>query len=216
MKTDYAAHDARYRLLRDRGADGWDTAEGYREREAELVWALAAIERTGTRLLELGCGAGNAAAWFVERGFHVTGIDISPTAIAWATERAIPNARFLVGDLVAAIDGEYDVVIDGHCLHCIIGADRARVLANIRRAIVPGGALFVSTMCGEITIPELRACFDPITRCQIVDGVAYRFIGDAGEILDELRAAGFSIVASTICPRTDENDQDHLWAVART
>ena len=78
MKTDYVAHDARYRLLRDRGADGWDTAEGYREREAELVWALAAIERTGTRLLELGCGAGNAAAWFVERGFREAGIEALP------------------------------------------------------------------------------------------------------------------------------------------
>ena len=215
-KTDYAAHDARYRRLRDEGAPGWDTADGYREREVELAWALAAFEPCeGKRVLELGCGAGNIAGWLVERGFDVTGIDISPTAVAWAAERAIPGARFVVGDLVAGIAGEYDVVIDGHCLHCIVGDDRARMLANVRGALVPGGSLFVATMCGEITIPALRALFDPVTRCQVVDGVAYRFIGDSAEILDELRAAGFEIVRSTICPRKDDDDQDNLWAIAR-
>ncbi len=217
MKTDYVAHDARYRRLRDEGAPGWDTADGYREREVELAWALDALELgAGARVLELGCGAGNIASSLVERGFDVTGIDISPTAIAWATERAIPRTRFVVGDVVAEIPGEYDLVIDGHCLHCIIGDDRARMLANVHRALVPGGSLFVATMCGDITIPELRACFDPVTRCQIVDGVAYRFIGEADELLDELRAAGFEIAHSTICPRKGDNDQDNLWAIART
>jgi SAM-dependent methyltransferase len=216
MKTDYGGHDARYRQLRDQGAPGWDTAEGYREHETELAWMLAALEpRRGNRLLELGCGAGNMAGWLVARGFEVTGIDISPTAVAWATERAIPNTRFLVGDLVAGIAGEYDVVLDGHCLHCIIGDDRARMLANVRAALVPGGHFFISTMCGEITLPKLRATFDPVTRCQVVDGVAYRFIGDAGELLDELRTAGFEVVCSTIHRRKDDNDQDNLWALTR-
>jgi 2-polyprenyl-3-methyl-5-hydroxy-6-metoxy-1,4-benzoquinol methylase len=88
VKTDYAAHDARYQQLRTQGAVGWDTEEVYLEREAELAWARASLEAPGTRLLEPGCGAGNAAATFVEWGFTVTGIDISPTAIEWATERA--------------------------------------------------------------------------------------------------------------------------------
>src|SRR5450631_3071873 len=105
-KTDYIGHDRRYRQLRDQGAPGWDTADDYREREVELAWALAALEPgNGKRLLELGCGAGNIAGSLVERGFEVTGIDISPTAIAWATERAIPGTRFVVGDVVAEIPG---------------------------------------------------------------------------------------------------------------
>lgn len=121
----------------------------------------------------------------------------------------------MTGDLVTQIPGEYDVVLDGHCLHCIIGDDRARMLANVHRALVPSASLFVSTMCGEITIPALRACFDPGTRCQVVDGVSHRFIGDADEILDEIRAAGFEIVRSTISRRKDANDHDNLWALAR-
>ncbi len=216
LKTDYAGHDARYRELREQGAPGWDTADEYREREIELAWALASLDPgTGKRVLDLGCGAGNIAGWLVGHGFEVTGIDISPTAIAWASERAIQGARFVVGDVVANIPGEYDFVIDGHCLHCIVGDDRARLLANVRGALVPGGNLFVATMCGEITIPALRACFDPTTRCQVVDGIARRFIGDADEFLDELRSAGFEIVCSTIDRRKDDDDQDDLWAIAR-
>lgn len=214
LKTDYAAHEARYRQLRVEGASGWDPDDV--EREHELEWLLDALgPLSGKRVLELGCGAGEFAGWFVERGFEFTGIDISPTAIAWANERGVSGARFLVGDLTAGIDGEYDLIIDGHCLHCIIGDDRATLLANVRAALPPRGHFFVSTMCGEVTIPALRACFDPVARCQVVGGVARRFIGDAGEILEELRAAGFDVISSTIDPRDDLNDQDNLWALVR-
>ena len=149
-----------------------------------------------------------------DRGFEVTGIDISPAAVAWANDRAGAFARFIVGDAVVALPGVYDFVLDGHCLHCIIGADRQRLLANARDALVPRGRLFISTMCGAITIPALRATFDPETRCQVVDGIARRYIGDPGDILDELREAGFDIVRSKLRERTGDDDQDHLWALA--
>lgn len=214
LRTDYFAHDARYRELRADGAPGWDREDHSAEHERELEWALAAMGTHGTRLLELGCGAGNDVQWLTARGFDVTGIDISPAAIEWARERA-PNAKFLVADVVSAIPGTYDVVVDGHCLHCIIGDDRARLLKNVRDALAPDGRFFVATMCGAITNPALQACFDPATRCQIVDGVAYRFIGSAEEVLEELRAADFEIVQSTVRQRTSADDQDHLWAVLK-
>ena len=213
MRTDYAAHDARYRKRRDGGAVGWDDAAIYVAREKMLAWALERFEPAGPRLLELGCGAGNMVPFLTGRGFSVTGVDISPAAIAWADERRLSDARFFVGDVVAAISGSYDVVVDGNCLHCIVGDDRARLLANVRGALAPGGRFIVSTMCGPITIPALRACFDEATRCQIVDGVAYRYIGDADDILAELRAAGLSVDVSMVQARESDDDQDHLWVV---
>ena len=215
-KTDYLGHDRRYRALRDQGAPGWDTADDYREREVELQWAFDALQPfAGKRVLEIGCGAGNTAGWLVERGFEVTGIDISPTAIDWARDRAIPGTRFVVGNVVEEIADTYDLVIDSHCLHCIIGNDRARLLANVRHALAPGGRFFVSTMCGVITIPDLRACFDPLTRCQVVDGIAYRYIGDATAIIDELRHAGFETLRSSIRQRKGDDDQDNVWVMTR-
>jgi SAM-dependent methyltransferase len=163
---------------------------------------------------KLGCGNGNAARLLAARGFLVTGIDISPAAIGWAIDSAGDSARFLVGNAVEGIPGNYDFVVDSHCLHCIIGADRQRLLANVNGALAQRGRLFVSTMCGAITIPALRATFDPLTRCQVVDGIARRYIGDANDILDVLRATGFDIVRSTLRQRTNDDDQDHLWALA--
>lgn len=219
MKTDYAAHDAIYQRLRASGAPGWDTEEVFREREAELAWGMEALASTAgapvRRVLELGCGAGNLAAWLAERGFDVTGVDISPAAIAWAHDRAIPRATFEVGDVVLAIAGAFDLVVDSHCLHCIIGPDRPRVLANVRGALVPNGRLFVSTMCGPVTIPALRATFDPDTRCQVVGGIARRFIGAPEEILRELEASGFEVLRSTVDVRVSDDHQDNLWALCR-
>ena len=149
-----------------------------------------------------------------ERGFIVTGLDISEAAIAWASERASGVARFIVGDAVESIPGEYDFIVDGHCLHCIIGEDRQRLLTNVHNALAARGRFFVSTMCGEITHPPLRATFDPVSRCQIAFGIARRFIGDANELLEELRAAGFEIVRWEIRERESAEDQDHLWALA--
>jgi hypothetical protein len=70
-------------------------------------------------------------------------------------------------------------------------------------------------MCGEITLAGLRACFDPLTRCQVVDGIARRYIGAPDDLLEELRAASFELVRWTINPRKNDDDQDHLWAIAR-
>lgn len=209
LKPDYGAHDARYQQLKAEGVDGWDPTPA---RERGLTWALGGLQ-AGTRVLELGCGAGNAARWFVDRGCAFTGVDVSPTAVAWAEERGVAGARFVVGDITRAIPGTYDLVVDGHCLHCIIGGDRARVLANVRGALSPHGRFFVSTMCGAVTMPELIACFDPVTRCQVVGGIARRFIGDPEQILGELRAAGFEVLRWVVDPRTGVDDQDHLWAM---
>lgn len=40
------------------------------------------------RVLDVACGAGRNALWLARRGFDVTGIDISPTALARLEERA--------------------------------------------------------------------------------------------------------------------------------
>lgn len=218
QRTDYAAHDAKYQALRAAGAEGWDTPEQLAERAPELAWILEALAPLADkRVLELGCGAGNIAAWLAARGPEVVGVDISPTAIAWATERASERTRFVVGDVVREIpvEGLFDAVLDGHCLHCIIGADRARVLANVRAKLRPEGVLLVSTMCGAITSPELVACFDPVSRCQVVDGIARRYIGEPDAILEELRAAGYVVERSIVLPRLHERDQDALLALAR-
>ena len=46
-------------------------------------------------------------------------------------------------------DETFDLVVDAHLLHCIVGGDRAAVLRSVVRVLRPGGWFQVLTMCGD-------------------------------------------------------------------
>src|ERR1700740_3176583 len=63
----------------------------------------------GTRLLDVGCGAGSAAVLAARRGARVAGLDASPGSIEVARER-VPEGDFQVGDMESLPwpDGSFD------------------------------------------------------------------------------------------------------------
>jgi ubiquinone/menaquinone biosynthesis C-methylase UbiE len=217
MKTNYPGHDSLYKKLRSEGAQGWATEQEVNIYLALLANALQAnyAPKSG-KLLELGCGDGVNLLWLAERGYEVSGIDIAPTAIAWAEEKLTQHnliADVRVGDVVdlrGYLDNFFDVVLDGHCLHCIIGEDRKRFLTNAFRVLKPGGFFHVCTMCGEVTDNAFKEHFDPHSRCVFHGDFAVRYIGQVADIQEEVRSAGFQIRASYLEPRQDENDCDSL------
>lgn len=98
------------------------------------------------RALELGCGPGRNAIWLARRGFDVDAVDLSPVAIAWATERASDAAvdvRFHRGDVfsVPLPPGRYDLVYDSGCLHFLPPHRRVSYLALLDRVLAQGGHL---------------------------------------------------------------------------
>jgi SAM-dependent methyltransferase len=215
----YGDHDAVYRRLRADGASGWSSDDEY-ARMLRLIEPCLPPAGTPQELLELGCGAGNLGLLLAKRGARVTGVDISATAISWAIERAaaakIP-ATFVVDNVVdlahlpAAV---FDTVVDGHCLHCIVGADRARCLAAVRRVLRPGGRWVVLTMCGEVRDPDLLRHFDAATSTLSRDGVPIRHIGSAQSIVDEVVRAGFIVQRMQVEPRRSDAEQDDLLILA--
>jgi ubiquinone/menaquinone biosynthesis C-methylase UbiE len=224
MKTDYAGHEQAYRRLRAQASrSGWGD-------DAVLARDLAILHRVmqwagfpaAGRVLELGCGAGNVALDFTRRGYEVHGVDIAPTAIEWARESAAAlglGCTFEVADVLVLDTLEaasFDVALDGHCLHCIIGADRARFLASARRVLRPGGALCVRTMCGGVPAPlAMRLGFDAASRCCVRNGVASRYIGLAPDIEREVAEAGFEVLRSEVEPSLGGDDLDELLLLAR-
>jgi len=70
------------------------------------------------KALDLGCGIGAKSIALAKKGFSVTGIDISPTAIQYAKENAKKEgvkARFIAADatdLSFLKDEEFDFVLD--------------------------------------------------------------------------------------------------------
>ena len=224
METNYVGHDQVYQRLKAEGAYGWspedDHIEVTRPRILETIAQLS-IPSNG-RILDLGCGTGDIATWLAGQGYDAYGIDIAPTAIAWAKEKAqaqSASVQFIVGSVLdlAAYDNDFfNLVVDGRCLHCLIGADRATTLASIYRVLQPGGGFLVQCMCGEVMeeSPAFKD-FDPVSRCSISPkGIATRYIGSATDILQELTAAGFAIAHSDVVPRIGPEDQDDLVAIA--
>ena len=53
-----------------------------------LVELVDSVKVKPCKTIDLGCGIGNYAIYLASRGFDVTGIDFSPTAIKIAKENA--------------------------------------------------------------------------------------------------------------------------------
>lgn len=93
------------------------------------------------RILDLGCGTGTLSAELADHAAAVLGVDSSPDMVARATAlHHAPNLRFEVCDaLDLPYAGEWDVVFSNAVFHWI--GDHDRLLANVRRALKPGGLL---------------------------------------------------------------------------
>src|SRR3972149_10473376 len=67
--------------------------------------------KPGSHILDLGCGPGKDAKYFVEQGFKVTGIDFSTSMIKIARQHA-PDAIFHTMDIeqINFSDGEFDAI----------------------------------------------------------------------------------------------------------
>lgn len=105
-------------------------------RETLLSWLP--IDLRGARLLDAGCGAGALAVEAARRGADVVAVDISPTLIGLAQERAprdtgAGRVTFMVGDMLDPALGRFDHVVAMDSLIHYDGADIARTLAALIR-----------------------------------------------------------------------------------
>jgi SAM-dependent methyltransferase len=80
-------------------------------------------------------------------------------------------------DLTGHGSNSFDIVLNGHGFHCIIGRDRAQFLREAFRVLKAAGVFYLNTMCGDPGCEEHRQPFDPQARCLIRDGVAVRYLG---------------------------------------
>jgi SAM-dependent methyltransferase len=107
----------------------------------ELVSRAANLN--GTDVLEVGSGRGGGASYLARahRPAHMTGVDFSPQAVAFCTERHkdAANLKFLVGDAEALPfpDASFDAVVNVESSHCY--GDVGRFFSEVRRVLRPGG-----------------------------------------------------------------------------
>ena len=108
---------------------GWDIGRP----ASQLVQAVEDGTLQPGRIVELGCGMGHDAIYLAQQGFDVTALDIAPTALARAQERAEEagvQVRWLLADVLRPPDlPPFDYVYDRGCYH---GARRQNAAAYVR------------------------------------------------------------------------------------
>lgn len=135
----------------------------------------------GARVLDLGCGPGDASAHMREAGIHPDPVDASPAMVALANHRHRIGACLGAFDDVDAV-AAYDGVWANFSLLHAPRADLPRHLAAIRRALKPGGLFHIAMKTGSGEVRDrLGRSYTYVTRQELA------------ALLD---ATGFTIIAA--------------------
>jgi ubiquinone/menaquinone biosynthesis C-methylase UbiE len=101
------------------------------------------------RVLYAGCGTGEHVLMAAGMGLPAIGIDVAPSAIAIANEKArqrkLHAANFLVGDALhlPSLGESFDTVLDCGLFHVFDDRERALFARELALAVAPGGRYFM-------------------------------------------------------------------------
>jgi cyclopropane fatty-acyl-phospholipid synthase-like methyltransferase len=156
-------------------------------------------DRVTGAILDAGCGTGENALFFAERGHPVLGIDFLEGPIQEARRKAGErglDAEFIQRDALTltALDRRFDSVIDSGRFHVFSDEDRVRYVAGLAHVIKTGGRLFLLCFSDEepgtqgprrVSERELREAF--------ADGWAVEEVRTARvEVAPDLKDISFS------------------------
>ncbi|MBF6541937.1 class I SAM-dependent methyltransferase [Nocardia brasiliensis] len=159
-----------YRMAYRAGITPWDTGRA----PAELVDLVQGADAlTPGRALDLGCGTGTNAIYLARHGWQVTGVDLTPHAIAKARRRAQAagmELQLVAGDATRLpeldIGEDYGLILDLGCYHSLFPAalreDYARGVTAVAAAsatLLLYGFLPGRLSANSITTDELRTRF---------------------------------------------------------
>jgi len=139
----------------------YDPLEGYRDPQAYDVedgdydedrplteqWARS----LGGPLLDLACGTGTMAIHLAQLGYQVTGVDIIPEMIAWASQKAKAQAvsiEWVVADARAfQLNKQFPFIymLGNAFQHFLTRSDHEALLARIREHLTPEGCFLFCT-----------------------------------------------------------------------
>lgn len=202
MYKKQAIYDSIYESAINKGFLGWGGNERLKKanEQIQLILSKPYVPFSG-KILELGCGEGNLCRLFYEKGYKVSGVDISSVAIRWANEKNITNEteiKYYHADFSEPgfqLIERFDLIVDGNCLHCIIGNNRHFFLKNAFSNLSDNGIFFVSSLCSK----------DNKEHTIIKDGEPYRYIPTSKIIKSEIKKAGFEILDINIHNRDEYN-----------
>jgi methyl halide transferase len=138
------------------------------------------------RVLELGCGTGVNAVYLAKQGFEVIAIDVAPTALKLAQERANEagvRVQWVQADVLAPPPlGSFDLIFDRGCYHGVRQNHPSRYVEVVQRLCRPGGHLLI--LAGNANEPGQRYGPPRVDEKELVNDFASGF---DFELLREIR-----------------------------
>lgn len=185
----------------DAEAADYDTLDYPREVQEEWVGRLLERCGPGALILDAPCGTGRYFARVRAAGSRVVGIDQSTGMLAQAVARGLAERVELVGLQELTLDAEVDGVLTIDAMENVPPEDWPVVLANLRRAVRPGGPIYLTVeetddQAGIDTAYDALAGQGlPAVRGEVVEGdvASYHFYPDRQQVADWLAAAGLVV-----------------------
>ncbi len=126
-------------------AKNWDQSHVEDTWAFEGMGALNKLLPPHSSVLNVGCGPGIEAKFFIDHGHTIFGFDISEEMIALAQEK-VPSATFKVMDLkdVGTIEDQFDAVCMRAVLLHVPKAEASACVQSIASKIKTGGYFFIA------------------------------------------------------------------------
>lgn len=118
----------------------------------------------GKAVIDTCSGLGTQAIFLAENGYRVTGIELSPTAVARARSRAEEaglKIDFVNGNVqeLPFEDGQFDFIFDRGCLHHQYDGEMTAYLAETKRVLKSGGRMYIVSFAGRFSRAGLEDMF---------------------------------------------------------
>lgn len=185
-----------------RSTDSWGL--DYLNKFAELA------KREGAeKILDMGCGAGIQSKILCEKGFEMTGIDLSPKMIEVAKKR-LPKANFVVGDItdMPFKANSFDAIFAKDCIFHMPKKLVPKLLNSVNRLIEDKGYFYASFKKGEGEKEKTQIKYGKKIRRFIV-------YFNEEEILNLLKKAGFEIIQHETWKRIKSSPTIWIEVIAR-
>ncbi len=145
----------------------------HRDHQQDTWWIegtdkFISLLKPGASILDVGCGSGIKARYFIERGFKVTAIDFSENLLEIA-KREAPAGEFLLMDIrdVKNIAATFAGVFAQASLLHLPKKEVPSILKDLKDELEPGGYLYLA-------VKEIRAG-QPEEEIRIKDDYGYHY-----------------------------------------